>query len=70
MWAVYEPLTFHRTAAMIVEFADALAEGYPAIAPEMEDEEGEGEAEEDEGEAGDEAEDVIDVDTSDNGRQP
>lgn len=25
-WAVYEPLTFHRTAAMIVEFADALAE--------------------------------------------
>ena len=26
VWAVYEPLTFHRTAAMIVEFADALAE--------------------------------------------
>ena len=26
IWAVYEPLTFHRTAAMIVEFADALAE--------------------------------------------
>src|SRR6185369_15045343 len=26
IWAVYEPLTFHRTAAMITEFADALAE--------------------------------------------
>ena len=26
IWAVYEPLTFHRTAAMLVEFADALAE--------------------------------------------
>ncbi|NJD28370.1 MAG: hypothetical protein FIA92_08740 [Chloroflexi bacterium] len=26
IWAVYEPLTFHRTAAMVVEFADALAE--------------------------------------------
>jgi UDP-N-acetylmuramate--alanine ligase len=26
IWAVYEPLTFHRTAAMIVEFADALVE--------------------------------------------
>jgi UDP-N-acetylmuramate--alanine ligase len=26
VWAVYEPLTFHRTAAMLVEFADALAE--------------------------------------------
>ncbi|HUG30403.1 MAG TPA: cyanophycin synthetase [Candidatus Limnocylindria bacterium] len=26
VWAVYEPLTFHRTAAMIVEFAEALAE--------------------------------------------
>ncbi|MES1239227.1 MAG: cyanophycin synthetase, partial [Chloroflexota bacterium] len=25
-WAVYEPLTFHRTAAMLDEFADALAE--------------------------------------------
>lgn len=25
-WAVYEPLTFHRTAAMLGEFADALAE--------------------------------------------
>jgi UDP-N-acetylmuramate--alanine ligase len=25
-WAVYEPLTFHRTAAMLEEFADALAE--------------------------------------------
>jgi UDP-N-acetylmuramate--alanine ligase len=25
-WVVYEPLTFHRTAAMIVDFADALAE--------------------------------------------
>jgi UDP-N-acetylmuramate--alanine ligase len=26
VWAVYEPLTFHRTAAMLTEFADALAE--------------------------------------------
>jgi UDP-N-acetylmuramate--alanine ligase len=26
IWAVYEPLTFHRTAAMLVDFADALAE--------------------------------------------
>jgi UDP-N-acetylmuramate--alanine ligase len=26
IWAVYEPLTYHRTAAMLVEFADALAE--------------------------------------------
>ncbi len=26
IWAVYEPLTFHRTAAMLGEFADALAE--------------------------------------------
>ena len=26
LWAVYEPLTFHRTAAMLPEFADALAE--------------------------------------------
>ena len=26
VWAVYEPLTFHRTAAMLVDFADALAE--------------------------------------------
>ena len=26
IWAVYEPLTFHRTAAMLDEFADALAE--------------------------------------------
>lgn len=26
VWAAYEPLTFHRTAAMLVEFADALAE--------------------------------------------
>jgi UDP-N-acetylmuramate--alanine ligase len=25
IWAVYEPLTFHRTAAMLGEFADALA---------------------------------------------
>ena len=25
-WAVYEPLTFHRTAAMLDEFADALAD--------------------------------------------
>ena len=26
VWVVYEPLTFHRTAAMLDEFADALAE--------------------------------------------
>lgn len=26
IWAVYEPLTFHRTAAMLGEFAEALAE--------------------------------------------
>jgi UDP-N-acetylmuramate--alanine ligase len=26
VWAVYEPLTYHRTAAMLGEFADALAE--------------------------------------------
>jgi UDP-N-acetylmuramate--alanine ligase len=26
LWAVYEPLTFHRTAAMLEEFAGALAE--------------------------------------------
>jgi UDP-N-acetylmuramate--alanine ligase len=26
IWAVYEPLTFHRTAAMLDAFADALAE--------------------------------------------
>ncbi len=26
VWAVYEPLTYHRTAAMLDAFADALAE--------------------------------------------
>jgi len=26
VWAVYEPLTFHRTAAMLDDFADALAD--------------------------------------------
>jgi UDP-N-acetylmuramate--alanine ligase len=26
IWAVYEPLTFHRTAAFMADFADALAE--------------------------------------------
>ena len=26
LWAVYEPLTFHRTAAMLEQFADVLAE--------------------------------------------
>ncbi|MFL5722785.1 MAG: glutamate ligase domain-containing protein [Chloroflexota bacterium] len=26
IWAVYEPLTFHRTAAMLTSFADALAQ--------------------------------------------
>lgn len=26
VWAVYEPLTYHRTAAMLGEFADALVE--------------------------------------------
>ena len=31
VWAVYEPLTFHRTAAMLTSFADALA-GADAVA--------------------------------------
>lgn len=31
VWAVYEPLTYHRTAAMLPEFADALA-GADAVA--------------------------------------
>lgn len=31
VWAVYEPLTYHRTAAMIEEFADALS-GAEAVA--------------------------------------
>jgi UDP-N-acetylmuramate--alanine ligase len=31
IWAVYEPLTFHRTAAMLTAFADALA-GADAVA--------------------------------------
>ncbi len=26
VWAVYEPLTYHRTAAMLLEFAEALAD--------------------------------------------
>ncbi len=26
VWAVYEPLTFHRTAAMLAQFADVLVE--------------------------------------------
>jgi len=26
LWAVYEPLTFHRTAAMLDEFAEVLAQ--------------------------------------------
>ena len=25
VWAVYEPLTYHRTAALLTDFADALA---------------------------------------------
>ena len=29
LWAVYEPLTFHRTAAMLDAFADVLAHGRP-----------------------------------------
>jgi UDP-N-acetylmuramate--alanine ligase len=31
VWAVYEPLTYHRTAAMLDAFADALA-GADAVA--------------------------------------
>jgi UDP-N-acetylmuramate--alanine ligase len=31
VWAVYEPLTFHRTAAMLAQFADVLA-GADAVA--------------------------------------
>jgi UDP-N-acetylmuramate--alanine ligase len=31
IWAVYEPLTFHRTAAMLEQFADVLA-GADAVA--------------------------------------
>jgi UDP-N-acetylmuramate--alanine ligase len=31
IWAVYEPLTFHRTAAMLAQFADVLA-GADAVA--------------------------------------
>jgi hypothetical protein len=64
---------FYDPTDIFGDLADALAEGYPAIAPEMEDEEG---GADDEGEADDEAEDeaededVVDVDTSDNGRQP
>ena len=27
VWAVYEPLTYHRTAALLAEFADVLADG-------------------------------------------
>jgi UDP-N-acetylmuramate--alanine ligase len=31
VWAVYEPLTYHRTAAMLVEFADVLATADRAV---------------------------------------
>lgn len=31
LWAVYEPLTFHRTAAMLDAFADVLAEADRAV---------------------------------------
>jgi UDP-N-acetylmuramate--alanine ligase len=31
VWAVYEPLTYHRTAAMLEEFADVLS-GADAVA--------------------------------------
>jgi UDP-N-acetylmuramate--alanine ligase len=31
VWAVYEPLTFHRTAAMIEDFADVLATADRAV---------------------------------------
>ncbi|MBA2254752.1 MAG: UDP-N-acetylmuramate--L-alanine ligase, partial [Chloroflexi bacterium] len=31
LWAVYEPLTFHRTAAMLDAFAAALAEADRAV---------------------------------------
>jgi UDP-N-acetylmuramate--alanine ligase len=32
VWAVYEPLTFHRTAALLDQFADVLASGADAVA--------------------------------------
>jgi UDP-N-acetylmuramate--alanine ligase len=31
LWAVYEPLTFHRTAALLERFADVLARGADAV---------------------------------------
>ena len=31
LWAVYEPLTFHRTAALLDDFADVLAEADAAV---------------------------------------
>jgi UDP-N-acetylmuramate--alanine ligase len=31
VWAVYEPLTYHRTAALLDRFADVLAEGADAV---------------------------------------
>jgi len=31
VWAVYEPLTYHRTAALLERFADVLAEGADAV---------------------------------------
>jgi UDP-N-acetylmuramate--alanine ligase len=31
VWAVYEPLTYHRTAAMLDEFADVLADADEAV---------------------------------------
>ena len=34
VWAVYEPLTFHRTAAMLGRFAEVLA-GADAVAIEI-----------------------------------
>ena len=63
---------FYDPTDVFGDLADALAEGYPAIAPEMEGEEDQGEGDEgEEGDEGDEGdEDVIEVDTSGNGRQP
>lgn len=31
LWAVYEPLTYHRTAALLDRFADVLAQGADAV---------------------------------------
>ncbi len=35
LWAVYEPLTYHRTAAMLPEFADAMSAADAAVVAEI-----------------------------------